>query len=138
MAKAKKEPANASVAEYMQKLDHPLTDAIEALRQIILHTDKEIGEQVKWNSPSFYYTGEMKPFDPKEYKRDIVVFNLHKKEYILLIFPTGAKIKDTTGILEGNFTDGRRMVKIESMKEVKAKEKALQTVIKEWLKLVDK
>lgn len=127
-----------SVTEYLQKLDHPLADAVEALRQVILKTDKEIGEQVKWNSPSFYYTGEMKPFDPKEYKRDIVVFNLHKKEYILLIFPTGATIKDTTGVLEGQFTDGRRMVKIESMKDVKAKEKALQTVIKEWLKQVDK
>jgi len=138
MAKAKKEPVIASVAEYLQKLDHPLADAVEALRQIILRTDKEIGEQVKWNSPSFYYTGEMKPFDPKEYKRDIVVFNLHKKEYILLIFPTGAKIKDTTGILEGNFTDGRKMIKIESIKDAKSKEKALQIVIKEWLKLVDK
>jgi hypothetical protein len=138
MAKAKKEPVIMSVTEYLQKLDHPLADAVEALRQVILKTDKEIGEQVKWNSPSFYYTGEMKPFDPKEYKRDIVVFNLHKKEYILLIFPTGATIKDTTGVLEGQFTDGRRMVKIESMKDVKAKEKALQTVIKEWLKQVDK
>ena len=138
MAKAKKAAAPATVAEYMQQLDHPLADVVEALRQIILKTDKEVGEQVKWNSPSFYYTGDMKPFDPKEYKRDIVVFNLHKKEYVLLIFPTGATIKDTTGLLEGKFTDGRRMITITSLKDVKAKEKALQAVIKEWLKLVDK
>ncbi len=41
------------------------------LRNIILSTDKEIGERIKWNNPSFYYTGEMKPFDPKEYKREL-------------------------------------------------------------------
>jgi hypothetical protein len=80
MAKAKKEPVITSVTEYMQQLDHPLADTVEALRQVILKTDKEIGEQVKWNSPSYYYTGAMKPFDPKEYKRDIVVFKNRKYE----------------------------------------------------------
>jgi len=67
------------VEAYIQALDHPLKDVVHALRQVIATADEEIGEQIKWNSPSFYYTGEMKPFDPKEYKRDIVVFNLHKK-----------------------------------------------------------
>lgn len=38
-------------------------------------------------------------------KRDIVVFNLHKKDQVLLIFPTGAKIKDQSGLLEGEFTE---------------------------------
>ncbi|MEO8404445.1 MAG: DUF1801 domain-containing protein [Chitinophagaceae bacterium] len=125
------------VTAHIKKHAAPLGKLVEAIRQIILSTDKEIGEQIKWNSPAFYYTGEMKPFDPKEYKRDIIVMNLHKG-YPLLIFPTGATIKDTTGILEGDFKDGRRMVTIKDMNDVKAKEKALKTVIKHWLKLVDK
>jgi hypothetical protein len=138
MAKAKKAAVPESVTDYLQKADHPLVNVMEALRRVILKTDKEIGEQIKWNSPAFYYTGEMKPFDPKEYKRDIIVFNLHKKEYILVIFPTGAKIKDPNGVLEGKFTDGRRMITIKDLGEVKAKEKALQAVIKDWLKQVEK
>lgn len=60
------------VSEYIQKLDAPLSELVEAIRQLILNTNKEIGEQIKWNSPSFYYTGEMQEFNPKEYKRDIV------------------------------------------------------------------
>jgi len=60
---------------------------IETLRQIILSTDKEIGEQIQWNSPAFFYKGEMKPFDPKEYKRHVVVFNLAKKDCIRLYSP---------------------------------------------------
>jgi len=50
--------------------------AIEYLRQVILSIDSEIAEHIKWNSPAFFFSGEMKPFDPKEYKRDILVMNL--------------------------------------------------------------
>ena len=44
-----------------------------ALREVILTTDASIGEEIFWNAPTFFYTGEMKPFDPKEYKRYIIV-----------------------------------------------------------------
>jgi hypothetical protein len=125
------------VTEHIQKLDPAFGKIIEAIRQIILSTDKEIGERIKWNNPSFYYTGEMKPFDPKEYKREIVVFNLYKRR-ILLVFPSGAKVNDESGLLQGNYKDGRRITILKDMKEVKSKEKALQNVIKEWLKLIDK
>jgi len=131
------EQVSAEVSEYMEKLDHPLKDVVEQVRQLILATDPEIGEQIKWNSPAFYFTGEMAPFDPKEYKRDIIVFHLRKKDQVLLVFPTGAKIKDSTGILEGSYTDGRRMVTIKNLEELEAKQIALQLVIKEWLKLVE-
>ena len=56
----------------------------------------------------------------------------------MLVFPSGAKVNDTTGLLEGDYKDGRRITVFKDMKDVKAKEKALQKVIKEWLKLVDK
>lgn len=137
MAKAPKLPDAEQVTAHIQKLDPAVREIVEALRRIILATDKQIGEQIKWNNPSFYYTGEMKPFDPKEYKRDIVVFNLHKGR-IMLVFPSGAKVKDTSGLLEGDYNDGRRIAILKDMEDVIAKKKALQHVIKEWLKLVDK
>jgi hypothetical protein len=125
------------VSEHIKKLEAPLGRIIEAIRQIILSTDKEIGERIKWNNPSFYYTGEMKPFDPKEYKRDIVVMNLHRGR-IMLVFPSGAKVNDKSGMLEGDYKDGRRIAVFKDLADVKAKEKTLQKVIREWLKLVDK
>jgi hypothetical protein len=136
-SKPAKKAAMATVGEYIAQLEGPLAKTIEAVRQVFLKTDKTVGEQIKWNAPAFYYTGDMKPFDPKEYKRDIAVVNIYKKEYVLLIFPTGARIKDSSGILEGTYTDGRRMVKIASVDDLKAKEKALQQVIKDWLKGVE-
>lgn len=137
MAKSKDIHDPASVTAYIQKLEPGFAELIEAIRKLILSTDKMIGEQIKWNSPSFFYTGEMKPFDPKEYKRDIVVVNI-RKEQALLVFPTGARIQDTTGILEGNYTDGRRMVTFKNREDVKANGKDLQKVIQEWLKGVEK
>lgn len=126
-----------TVSEYIQKMESPLAEIVEAIRQIILGADPEVGEQIKWNSPSFYYTGEMKPFDPKTYKRDIAVLNLHRG-HALLVFPTGATINDTSGLLEGDYKDGRRMVTFLDMEAVKSKEKALQEAVKTWVKLVDK
>ena len=137
MAKAIKLTDSEQVNAHIQKLEPTLGKIVETLRQIILSTDKEIGERIKWNNPSCYYKGEMKPFDPKEYKREIVVFNLFKGK-IMLVFPSGAKVNDTTGLLEGDYKDGRRLIVFKDMKDVKSKEKALQKVIKDWLKLIEK
>jgi hypothetical protein len=63
----------------------------------------------------FYYTGDIAPFDPKEYKRDIVVMHLRKQNHVLLIFPTGEKISDLQKLFENNPTDGRRMVVLHSL-----------------------
>lgn len=94
----KQKPTNQEqVTAYIQKLEQPLAETITFLRQIILETDGEIAEHIKWNSPSFYYSGEMKPFDSKEYKRDLLVLNIHRKENILIVFPTGDKISGTSG-----------------------------------------
>jgi hypothetical protein len=136
MATAKITDNTGLVNEFIQQLNPALAEVVEAIRQIILGADKAIGEQIKWNSPSFFFTGEMKPFNPKEYKRDIVVFNVHKG-YALLIFPTGARVINRYNLLEGDYKDGRRVATFHNLNEVKAKEKALRLVIKDWLNRVD-
>jgi hypothetical protein len=126
------------VDAYMSRLKHPLAKVVEDLRQIILSTDEEIGEEIKWNAPTFFYAGKMKPTNPKEYRRYIVVFNLFKQDCIRLVFPSGAKVKDASGLLEGDYADGRRLAMFYSSKDVKSKAKALRAVITQWLKLLEK
>ena len=137
MAKTTKLPDTEQVTAHIKKLDSSIRKTVETLREIILSADKEIGERIKWNNPSFYYTGEMKSFDPKEYKRELIVFNLFKNR-IMLVFPSGAKVNDKTGFLQGDYKDGRRVVIFKDLADVESKEKTLRTVIKKWLKLVDK
>jgi len=127
----------AQVDAHIAALDPTIAPVVQALRKIILSTDKTISEHIKWNNPCYYYTGEMKPFNPKEYKREIVVFNLYKGR-IMLVFPSGARVQDTSGFLTGEYKDGRRIAIIADEKDAKAKKKILQHVIREWLKGVEK
>lgn len=125
------------VSAYIQALEPVFGGIIETLRQVILGTDPDIGEEIKWNAPTFFYAGEMLPSDPKEYKKYIIVTNFHKRR-ILLVFPSGAKINDTAGFLEGDYKDGRRVHYFKDMEDIVAHKNALQNVIKEWLKVVEK
>ncbi len=140
----KKEESRVKLSEpekvdmYIKNCKHPLIQVIKTLRKIILETDSEIGEEIKWNAPSFFYSGDMEPSDPKKYKRYIVVFNLFKQDCIRLVFPSGAKVKDKSGLLEGEYADGRRLAMFYDVKDVKSKGKNLQNIIKTWLKLLEK
>lgn len=127
----------ASVNEFMKKLQHPMHDVMEYLRRFIMSADKNIGEGIYWNAPTFYYTGKMKPFDAKEYRRYIVGFNFYKQDMIRMIFLRGADATDTTSILEGDYKDGRRIVSIKGMDDVKSKEAALKKIIKQLVKLME-
>lgn len=138
MVKKLKLSDSDQIKAFYEHLDHPLKQVMEALHKIILETDPTIGEHIKWNAPAFYYTEEMAPFDPKEYKRDIVVMNFHKKDVILLVFPTGSRIVDTSGFLEGKYSDGRKIAQIKSMTDLVANEKNIKSVILQWLAQIDK
>ncbi len=137
MTETTKSTDREQVTAHIEKLEPTLAENIKLLREIILNADKNIGERIKWNNPSFYYTGEMKPFDPKEYKRDIIVMNLYKGR-IMLVFPSGAKVNDQSGFLQGNYADGRRTVVFENRSDIDAKKEGLQRIINQWLQLVEK
>ena len=126
------------VDAYMKALKHPLKPVLQELRKIILSTDDAIGEEVKWNAQAFFYAGEMAPFDPKVHKRHLVVSNVFKKDCIRLVFPSGARIEDKSGLLTGEYADGRRLASFSSVAEVERKKAALQGAIRKWLRTLDK
>lgn len=137
MTKTNKPTDSDQVTAHIKKLSPETGAVVEHIRQIILDVDSEIGERIKWNNPSFYYTGKMKPFDPKEYKREIAVFNLFK-DRIMLVFPSGAKINDTSGLLQGDYKDGRRIASFSNLEDVISKKEVLKKSINVWLSLVEK
>jgi hypothetical protein len=71
MAKASKLPPAEEVTAHILKLPPEIATAVQAIRETILAADKDVAEHIKWNNPSFWYSGPMPPSDPKEYKRDI-------------------------------------------------------------------
>jgi hypothetical protein len=126
------------VDQYLRRLKHPLVAVVQKLRQIILKTDPSIGEEIKWNAPTFFYTGKMEPSDPKEYKRYMVIFNLFKQDCVRLVFWRGAAADDQSGFLEGDYADGRRLAIFHSEKDVQSRKKKLQDTLKLQLKNMKK
>ena len=124
------------VNEFMENLKYPLIDLTQYLRNFILGIDNKIGEGIYWNAPTFYYTGEMKLFNPKEYKRYIVGFNFYKQDEIRLVFLKGADAIDPTGLLQGDYKDGRRIASFTSLNDLKTKENALKNIIEQLVHLM--
>jgi len=120
-----------SVSEFMRRLQHPLKPEIEAVRQIILGANDQIGEEIKWNAPSFYV------------KEHFATFNLHTREFVHSIFHMGAKVKDNGaegmkikdpfGLLEWIAKD-RCAAKFYNMSDVTSKRAALEDIVNQWIK----
>lgn len=126
-----KKPDHASVDDFIKAAGAPYSDILKALRKIILSFD-EIGEHIKWNSPAYFYRHDMPAFDAKTYQRDFVVMNC-RKNTVLMIFPNGDKIADPFNILEGQYTDGRRMITLNSIDDLKLRSEGLNAVCKNWI-----
>jgi hypothetical protein len=126
-----------TVTEHINGIEVSSRDIVQKLRDIFLDANPEIAEHIKWNSPSFYYSGEMKAFDPKEYKRDLAVINLHRGK-ILIVFPTGNTIDATIGLDGKDYPDGRKIVEITSVEDVNKKEALLLKAINNWIDQIKK
>lgn len=122
------------VDEYMEKLNHPLIDIVKYVRELILKTDKQIGEGIYWNAPTFFFTGKMKPFEPKEYKRYIVGFLFNRQDCIRMVFLQGATVANKTNLLEGDFKDNRKLAVFTSLEDAKSKETAFRDIVKQLIK----
>lgn len=126
-----KRTGQEQVIEFLHKLEHPLKNEIVEVRNIILKSNEQLSEHIKWNAPSFCYNNE-----------DRITFNLRGKEYFQLVFHCGAKVKedksetllfeDSTGLLNW-ITNDRATIKFTNMNDVRAKQNKLAEVIMKWL-----
>lgn len=97
---------------------------------MILDSNEQITEQVKWNAPSFCFKGE-----------DRVTFRLQPRNRVQLIFHRGAKVKDTEGFVFDDDTEllewvavDRAVFDIPDMNAVTTNETALVEIVNRWMK----
>jgi hypothetical protein len=122
-----------AVAAFMLALDHPHKKEIEVLRRIILAAHPSIAEGIKWNVPSFRTT---------EY---FATMHLGAKDGIGVILHLGAKargpgaprieINDPARLLQWLGKD-RAMVVFADAKDINAKRRPFDTLLKEWIRFV--
>jgi len=115
---------NAEVDAYLKKKNHPLTDEINRVREIILSVDDKIEETIKWSSPTFMYKG------------NIASYYMNAKKLVSLMFHTGASVPDPHGLLAGEGSTSR-VARFTDVADIEKKKKALEAVIKEWIKMKD-
>ena len=127
MTKAKSKPTEAEqVNEWMDKVDTSFKPSINAVRKIIKAAGPKLNERIKWNAPSYYY------------KEDIVTFGPTKaKDKIILVFHHPNIVKIRSELLQGNYKD-RRLVYLNSTKEIKDAQQELERIIKESVAMIDK
>ena len=119
-----------AVNQFMEKLEHPLKAEIEKVRELILSSDEQITEHIKWNAPSFCYQGE-----------DRVTFRLFPAvDSFQLIFHRGAKVKDSTdfafqdesGLLKWLAQD-RATLLFHDMNEIEEKSTLFKNLVSRWM-----
>lgn len=124
--KSAKPTDQEQVDEWMNKLDPEMRPVVDTLRKIIKKAGPELNERIKWNAPSYYY------------KEDIVTFGpVRSKDKIILVFHHPRIVKINSGLLQGDYKD-RRLVYINSEKEIREAKKELERIIKESVKMLDK
>ena len=127
MTKAKSKPTEAEqVNDWMDKLDVSFKPSINAVRKIIKTAAAKLNERIKWNAPNYYY------------KEDIVTFGPTKaKDKIILVFHHPGIVKIRSELLQGTYKD-RRLVYLNSTKEIKDAQQELERIIKESVAMIDK
>lgn len=128
MTKPKLQP---EVSEFLNALNHPLSNEIETLRNIVLSAEPKLIETIKWNGPNYVYNND-----------DRITMKVQPPKLIHLIFHTGAKkqalpknklIDSKSKLLEWK-DNARAVIAFKTMAEISASEKELQGIVKAWLK----
>lgn len=113
---------NVDVDRFLAEKEHPLTEEIQRVREIILASDPKITEAIKWKSPTFIY------------KENIASFFMNAKKFVSLMFHKGALIPDEYGLLEGDGKEAR-VARFSDMEDIENKKEALMSIISEWVRL---
>ena len=121
-----------TVEDFLNDLSEDKRLQVDALRDVILKTDPQLEEHIKWNAPSYVLDGE-----------DRITFNLmNKQDVVKLVFHMGATRKenkkgapvmpDSSGLIEWA-SDIRGMITFTTIDGINSKLASLQKVVKDWL-----
>jgi hypothetical protein len=106
------------VDDWFAERQHPLTDAMQLARKLILDADSRVSESIKWKTPTFSYKGNIVSFNPST-------------KFVSLLFHRGSEIEGDFPHLVG---DGRlvRVMRFADVNEVEAIGDELQAVVRSW------
>jgi hypothetical protein len=109
---------NPGVDAWFAERRHPLEEAMQLARRLILDADERVAESVKWKTPTYSFKGNIVSFNPS-------------KKHVSLLFHRGAEIPGDFPLLEG---DGKlvRTMRFADVGEVEEAADELQAVVRAW------
>lgn len=118
----------ANVVAFLEVLEHPRKLEAKALRDLILGVDPRIGEELKWNAPSFHLD-----------RQHFATYHLRTSD-LQLILHRGAKasgkkqpqIRDPKNLLEW-LGEERARLRVTSAQDLEAHQVELQVVLRDWI-----
>ena len=108
---------SAEVDAWFEALDHPLKQAMQRVRQVVLQADPRISETVKWQTPTFIYAGNIVSIRPRA------------KRFVSLMFHRGSEIPGDHPHLEGDAALVRTM-KFTDLDAVEGRAPDLESVVR--------
>ena len=112
---------------------HPLRAEIDALRAIILATDKSLQEGVKWNAASFRTTEWFATLNgPKQVKEATIILHAGAKVKGIVLKD---RVADPEGLIKWLGND-RGMIIFAGVADIKNKQPALQAIVRVWIQLI--
>lgn len=121
---------NIEVTTFLDKLNHPFRSEIEVLRQIILNSNSDIIENIKWNGPNYIFNNE-----------DRITIKINPPKIIQIIFHCGAKVKEQpqNKLIDNDFgllqwkENNRAVASFKSMNDIEINKEQIQSIVNQWL-----
>ena len=110
---------NPDVDTWFKGYDNPMKDAVQRTREILLGADDRIDEVIKWSTPTFTYKGNLVSFQPRA------------KQFVSLLFHTGASIPGSHPLLEGG-GDTARYARLDDVAAVEGARLELEAIVRAW------
>jgi len=121
---------NSEVTKFLDGLQHPFRNEIEALRRVVLDSAIGLNENIKWNGPNYSVDGN-----------DRITMKIQPPKQVQIIFHRGAKVqpqpkeklvRDSSGILTWKGND-RAVATFKNMADIEKSNDALVAIIKDWI-----
>ena len=110
---------NPEVGAWFDSYENPMKEAVQRTREILLTADPRLGETIKWSTPTFTYKGNLASFQPRA------------KQFVSLLFHTGASIPGDHPLLEGG-GDTARYARLDGLDAVERARPQLEAVVRAW------
>ena len=123
---------NPEVDRWFEAASHPMTAAMQAVREAILSADARVEESIKWK-PALSLSNGSPTFS---FKGNIASINPQAKRYVSLMFHAGAHIPGEFPSLHGGGATVRYM-QFENVEAVAIKREELQAIVRAWCAMKD-